>query len=169
MEFLVVKSTCENIKLRWFILDYTRRAGGPKGLHQLLMSAYVSLLVPWNSILRLWNLQNPVPKTSKTPTFGTLKLHSSPLKRSKSDPKTSKSSTFGSLFWTGFWTFHGRNLEFRGPKKSSKWHKSVTIALVSCAHTHTHTDRHTHIKILGHCAIGPSGKKLVPVTGTTPV
>ena len=66
-----------------------------KGLHQLLMSAYVSLLVPWNSILRLWNLQNPVSKTSKTPTFGTLKLQISPVKRSKSGPeKGSKSGRF---------------------------------------------------------------------------
>ena len=72
------------------LLDYTRRAGGPKGRHQLLMSAYVSHLVPWFSKYRSWNFQNLVPKTSKSPTFGTLILQISLVKLSKSGPQNLK-------------------------------------------------------------------------------
>ena len=121
-------------------VDYTRRAGGPKGLHQLLMSAYVSLLVPWNSILRLWNLQNPVPKTSKTPTFGTLKLQFSPLKRSKSGPQNLKIVHF----WVPFLDriLNVSRAKF-GVSRSQKELKMTQKCNNCFGIVRTHTDRQT--------------------------
>ena len=152
---------------------------------------HLSLLsIPWISKFRPWNVQNPLSETSKTPSFGSLNLQIYPVKRSKSGPqnlnkqpllgpwiskyrswnvqnlvpKTSKSSTFGSLFWTGFWTFHGRNLEFRGPTKSSKWHKSVTIALVWCGQTDRRTDTQTDAhQIFGSLHNRPFGQKILKI------
>ena len=128
-----ISCSCQLMSHFWypetpFFASETFKIQSPKPQKHLLLG-------PWNSIFRLWNVQNLVPKTSK-------------------------SSTFGSLFWTGFWTFHGRNLEFRGPKKSSKWHKSVTIALVSCGHRHTHRQTHAH-QNFGSLCNRPFGQKFL--------
>ena len=116
-------------------------------------------------------------------TFGTLKLHSSPLKPSKSGPQTSKTPTFGTLklqislvkrsksrpqnlkivhFWVPFLDriLNVSRAKFgvsRSQKELKMTQKCPNCFGIVRTDRQTH-NRQTHIKILGHCAIGPSGK-----------
>ena len=75
-------------------------------------------------------------------------------------PKPQNRLLWGPFSGPDFERFRGEKWSFEVPKRAQNDTK-VCQLLWYRADRHRRTDRQTHIKILGHCAIGPSGNKVV--------
>ena len=148
------KTNLERIRsIHWWSLTTNREPSAGEAPRAILVKEYTRLHPQGR-----WPEGPPTAAhTGLCPTFGTSKLHSSPLKRSKSGPQNLKIVHF----WVPFLDriLNVSRAKFgvsRSQKELKMTQKCNNCFGIVRTDRRTDTDRHTHIKILAHCTIGPS-------------